>query len=154
MKNTGRAYCFFKSSEEFSKRKFSKANNRLQRALKGMKADPDIKVPIPQNLRVSLYSLGELVPKLSLLRDNGNKTPLTLIAEKWQKKGADYLLRAVQPAAANLKVAGDLGDIFNLLYGCTEIPYVDAKGIPVVDIYFKQENGLYISKLQVGISKI
>ncbi len=149
MKNTGRAYCFFKSSEEFSKRKFNKAHNRLRRALDRMKADPDIKVPIPQNLRVSLHSLGELVPKLSLLRSNGNKTPLTLIAEKWQKKGADYLLKAVQPAETNFKVAGNLGYIFNLLYGCTEIPYVNAKGMPVVDIYFKHENGLYVSELRV-----
>lgn len=147
--NTGRAYCFFKSSEEFSKRKFSRANNRLQRALKGMKADPDILVPIPQNLRISLHRLGELVPKLSLLDCNGKKTPLTLIAEEWQKKGADYLIKAIQPASTNRKVADDLAYVFNLLYGCTEIPYVNDKGIPVADVYFRNENGIYVSKLQV-----
>ena len=148
MNNTGRAYCLFKSSEEFSKVKFSKANNRLQRALKGMKADPDILVPIPQNLRVSLHNLDELIPKLSLLDCNGKKTPLTLIAEKWQKKGADYLIKAVQPVASNHEVANNLGDIFNLLYGCTEIPYVDSREIPIADVYFRNENGIYVSKLQ------
>ncbi|NYZ76886.1 hypothetical protein H0O02_01065 [Candidatus Micrarchaeota archaeon] len=147
MNKQGKAYCFFRSSEEFSKRKFSKANNRIQRALDRMKADPDIKNPIPQSLRLSVHVLGELVQKLSFLTVDGNKTPLTIIAEEWQKKGADYVLRAVQPAATNLEVADNLGYIFNLLYGCTEMPYVDPKGMPVGDVYFRQENGIYVSKL-------
>lgn len=147
MKNTGKAYCFFKSSEEVSGKGTEAAKKRIRQALANMKADPEVR--IPQNLRLSIYSLNELVPKLLLFTENGKKTPLTVIAEEWREKGADYLIRVVLPAATNRATADLAGDVFNLLYGCTEIPYVSSRGFPVADIYFRQENGVYTSKLQV-----
>jgi len=147
MKNTGRAYCFFKSSGEVSGKGIGPAKKRIRQALANMKADPEVN--LPQTARFSLYNLGELVPKLLLFTCDGKKTPLTIITQEWQKKGADYLLKVALPGATNKETAGLTGDVFNLLYGCTEIPYVDSQEKPIADIYFRQENGVYVSKLQI-----
>jgi len=147
MTTAGKAYCFFKSAEEISKKGIEPAKERIRQALARMKADPDLN--IPQRVRFSLYNLGELVPKLSLFIRDSKKTPLTVIAEEWKEKGADYLLKVVLPTATNRETADLAGDIFNLLYGCTEILYVNSRNIPVADIYFEQENGIYVSKLQI-----
>lgn len=147
MKNIGRAYCFFRSSEDVSGKGREPAKARIMQALANMKADPEAR--IPQSVNFSVYNLDELIPKLSLLGCDGKKTPLTVLAEEWQKKEADYLLKVVLPLATNRETADLAGDILNLVYSCTEILYIDSKEIPVTDIYFKQENGAYVSKLQI-----
>ena len=128
----GKAYAFFKSHSP---------GKRIRQALENMKADPEAR--IPSGMQFSLHVMIRTEDNLW----EADKNELAAAAQKMRKKGANYLLKSVLADATNRETADILGDIFNLIYSCTEI--LGPEKIPVADIYFKQENGVYVSKLDV-----
>lgn len=138
-RNDGRAYGFFWSQS---------SGKRIREALRNMKAEPEVK--IPEKMDFSLHHLNEVVAGLSGIgKYEGHK--LLLIAREWKGKKANYMLKSILPEATNRETADILGDVFNLMYSCTEI--LGPQNKPIADIYFRLENGIYVSKNQVDTSK-
>ncbi len=144
-RKTGIAYGFLQTS--------SKAE-RIKQAFHNMKADPEVMVP--QNLVLavgfshtapidaSFHGLGEPT-RIFGVSDSDDLGQLLRISVEMGKKGANCVVRVHLPDATHEKAAGELGHVFNLMYGCTEI-MGDAEK-PVADIYFKNEAGIYVSVL-------
>ena len=158
----GRAHGFMQTGSSAS---------RIREAFGRMKADPEAKVPgdlelivgrAPDDrpfqafqIAVLLFEnpasdeskLFDMLSQIFRVSDRNDLHRLLQISVDMEKEGANCIVQAALPNATNEKTAAELGHVFNLTYSCTEIMMVDGNENPVAtDIYFKNENGIYVSK--------
>lgn len=133
----GRAYCFFQSPC---------TTERIEKALAGMKAAPDLNLPKRLDLSVDCISAAH-----SALWQMGAGADGTIsgAATLWTGKGANYVTAAALPGASNHETANVLGDVFNILYSCSPVLGDAAK--PIAEIVFRNDNGVYVSKLRMDM---
>lgn len=146
----GRAYGYIKTQSQAP---------RVKQAFANMKAAPE--EGIPANLGLAIAISREQPIGSSVFRDDKETQEIFGTADKDETgqllrislemggKGANMMIVATLPESTNTETASELGQIFNLTYSCTEI-LGDAE-IPVADIYFKDENGIFVSKLSVDV---
>jgi len=130
---------------------------RIVQAFRNMKADPEVGIPRKLDLSVGLSQKAHLtlsitqsgkISEIFGLNDPEDLGQLLWISVKMGIQGANCIVRAVFPDAVNKQTALELGQVFNLMYGCTEILGEIEK--PVADIYFKNEAGVYVSTLETN----
>jgi len=130
----GRAYAFFQSPC---------TRERIVQALANMKAEPEMK--LPRALGLEVVPLAKVCHGHPIVSEDAER-PLLGLAILWQEKKANFFMKAVLAGQTDRQVAGIVGDIFNLLYSCTEILGPENK--PVADVYFRYGNA-YVSKLSL-----
>jgi hypothetical protein len=77
---------------------------------------------------------------------------IILKVEMLELHGANYIIRSSLPDATNAIAARDLGDVFNMLYGGTELFDAENEGRSplVMEIYFRHDvTGRYVSKMEI-----
>ena len=146
----GKAYGYIKTQSQVP---------RVKQAFANMKAAPE--EMIPPNLGLTVAISGKRPIDSSVFRDqeethetfgtmdNDEVAQLIKISLEMGGKGANMMIIATLPESTNTETASELGQIFNLTYSCTEI--LGDSEIPVADIYFKDENGIFVSKLSVDV---
>jgi len=160
LRKIGMAYGFLKTESSAS---------RIKKAFGNMKAEPEVMVPRDLDLCVAFLRLksasgsfggkenrpqidvaieADVIPHFTEMLTNIGEDPQLLeITAKMAEGCVNCIIPAILPDATNKKAADELGHVFNLMYSCTEI--MGNAEIPVVDIYFKNEEGIYVSKLDV-----
>ncbi len=137
--------------------KTSSSPQRIVQAFQNMKAEPEVGIPRNLDLTVGLSQKFRITcsilqsknfSEIFGLSDPDDIGQLLWISVKMGIDGVNCILRATFPDAANKKTALELGQVFNLMYGCTEILGEIEK--PVADIYFKNEAGIYVSTLETN----
>ncbi|MBU0527226.1 MAG: hypothetical protein ABH983_02705 [Candidatus Micrarchaeota archaeon] len=130
---------------------------RIIRAFQNMKADPEVMVPKNIDLIVGFSQIAPIGASIFGSKNSfgifgvsgaNDISQLLRISVKMGIEGANCIVRAVFPDAANKKTALELGQVFNLMYSCTEI--LGEAEMPVADIYFKNEAGIYVSTLKTN----
>lgn len=130
---------------------------RIKQAFQNMKAEPEVGIPKNIDLFVGFSQTAQIdssilqsgdSSKIFGISDPDDIAQLLWISVKMGGKGANCIVRATFPDAANKETALELGQVFNLMYGCTEILGEVEK--PVADIYFKNESGIYVSTLKTN----
>ncbi len=142
--NPGTAYAVFKCTDP---RPAPLLLSRFREALENIRlASEETKIPPETGFFVT-----ELAPVLASLRVNGAEAELVGKIEAVERQGANYLLQASLPGSSNAIAARDLGDVINMLYGGTELFDAESSGreLLVADIFFKDERGRYVSKLEL-----
>lgn len=137
----GLAYGAFKCSDT---REPVALLKRMRQALQNMK-DASEETKIPKEIEFSVFNLPEGMHKITL--DEGPE--LVVVIEPLIEKGANYVVKAELPGAENHVTAHELAYAFSCLYGGTELfdAENDGQAKLVMDVYFKQENGVWVSKL-------
>ena len=134
LQQPGRAYAFFHSPC---------TRERIIQALDRMKAEPETKLPNALGLHV--VPLAEVCHGHPVVSEDVEK-PLLALALQWQEKKANFFMKTALEGQTDKQVAGIMGDIFNLLYSCTEI--LGPGRVPIADIYYRIGSG-YVSKLEM-----
>jgi hypothetical protein len=151
-KIVGRAYGYIQTQSPAS---------RVRQAFANMKAAPEEMISEALELAVALSQkmpIGAAAfkgPKkaggIFGTADEGEIAQLVRISLEMGKQGANMIIVAALPNATHQETAVDLGQIFNLTYSCTEI--MGEAEVPVADIYFKNEMGIYVSKLTSDVPR-
>jgi len=145
-RKVGSAYGFLKTGS---------APKRISEAFRNMKAEPEVMVPANLELIVAFSHKVPINASFHGLKgpsqvfglDNaGDLSQLLKVSVKMGEKGANCVIRAIMPEVSGEQTARELGHVFNLMYSCTEI-MGDAQK-PVADIFFKNEDGIYVSTLK------
>jgi hypothetical protein len=133
---------------------------RIIQAFRNMKAEPEVGIPKSIDLIVgfsqaapidaSLFG-SENHSRIFGVSDANGIGQLLRISIEMGKKGANCVIQAIFPGALHKQTALELGQVFNLMYSCTEILGEAEK--PVADVYFKNENGIYVSTLKTNPPK-
>ena len=165
----GKAYGFFRSSCKVGNIDRTLKDIR-QGMLNDMKLEPEPNIPKELKLNVcglSLISSGteatgfvlDIETRLYMKRTASPTAPrdmqLVIIAKEWETKGANFFMQAALPEATNEKAAGELAVVMNILYsGWVVVGRDENDPKPILDIYFRNVEGIYVSKLQLDVQSV
>lgn len=142
---------------------------RVARALSILKADTELGIDKGLGFHVSLIGINSagglrfrraepLVQVFGPL-EPGDSSQLISITFAMAVKGANCIVRASLAEASDERVACELGHAFNMLYPCAPMLVAvenNSKSEPApvaMDIFFRNGNGLYVSKLGLDGSR-
>ena len=119
--------------------------SRFKEALENIKLAHE-ETGIPPETEFSVLDMAEGKTRICIDNEEG----LIVNVEMLELSGANFIIRSTLPYATNAIAARDLGDVFNMLYGGTELFDAENGGRSplVMDIFFKHENGLYVPKME------
>jgi hypothetical protein len=139
----GLAYGVFRCSDQ---RPGPELLARFKLALENIiRASDETKIP-PE----TVFSVFDIHEGKIQVRANGEGEALIGRIVVLENKGANYMIFSSLPNAPNEIAARDLGDTINMLYGGTELFDAENSGTPLVmDIFFKNVGGAYVSKLEM-----
>jgi len=85
-----------------------------------------------------------------------NMIGIWIVVSELSEKGANLMIRSQLPNTPHAVVASDLGDCMNYLYSGTELFDAENTGREkiVMDIFYKDGNGIYVSKLMADLEEI
>ncbi len=145
----GKAYGFLQTNS---------SAQRIRQAFGNMKTESDRldrsnapeseRLKIPQELDIVVHAPFHETMLLQIFGADATEISKLLRTSAGMKgESANCMVEAVLPEVTDREAAAELGYILNLMYSCTEI-MGDAE-IPIADIYFRNDKGIYVSKLEV-----
>jgi hypothetical protein len=140
----GLAYGVFKCSDARPKPELL---SRFKEALENIKNAHE-ETGIPPETEFSVFGMEDGKARICVDGEEG----LIVMVEMLELKGANFIIRSSLPGSANAIAARDLGDVFNMLYGGTELFDAENEGRsePVMDVLFRHdETGRYVSRMEL-----